>query len=401
MKLAYFDCIGGASGDMLLAALVDAGAAEETLAQAIQALNLPGCTLAFTRVMKGALSALQAQVTTPPQPEHRHLGDLLAILNAAELPIAIQNQADRILRRLGQVEAEIHNTPLEEVHLHELGGDDTLIDIVGVLAGLCDLGIEQSIVSPLPLGRGWTKSVHGQLPLPAPATLALLKGVPIQPVEIEMETVTPTGAALLTGIATRFGNFPLMTLRRVGCGAGRRDLPFPNVIRLWVGETQSTTIEQTMEGGLIVETLNVIETNIDDMNPQIYGHLMERLLALGVLDVTLSALQMKKNRPATLLSVLCRSEQVVGVMDVLFSETTTLGLRKQTVERICLPRRTATVQTVYGPIRVKITRWQDRERCMPEYEDCRQAAGKYGVPIAEVMQAAKTVRLADVAGHAE
>jgi uncharacterized protein (DUF111 family) len=356
MKIAYFDCVGGASGDMLLGALADAGVPEECLRGVIGSLHLPECEMRFERVMKGPLTAVQVSVVTPKQEAHRHLGELIAILQAADLSEAIKNRAVTILMHMAGVEAGIHNQPVEDVHLHELGGDDTLIDIAGVLVGLAYMEVGTVTVSPLPLGRGWTDS------------------------EVEAELVTPTGAALLTSIADHFGGFPPMTLRKVGCGAGRRDLPFPNVIRLWLGDADTN-------GGMLVEQLTLLETNIDDMNPQIYAHVMEQLFSAGALDVTLTPTQMKKNRPGVLLRVLCKPEQVEAATLLLFEETTTLGVRRQTVERISLPRTFETVQTPYGPIRVKVATLPSGQRRMPEYEDCRRAAEAYHVPLAEVIAA--------------
>jgi len=251
--------------------------------------------------MRGALSALQAEVVTPKQEDHRHVPDLLAIIDRAAISDRVKQQARSVINRLAEAEARIHHNPIETVHLHEVGGDDALIDIVGVLIALENLQIERVYVSPVPLARGWTKSRHGALPLPAPATLALLEGVPIRYVdEVEKELVTPTGAVLLTAIAHEFGGFPAMTLGHVGLGAGRRELPFPNVVRVWLGEVAAR------HDGLIAETLTLLETNIDDLNPQVYEHVLNRLLTAGALDATLTPMQMKKNRPATQLAVLCR-----------------------------------------------------------------------------------------------
>lgn len=384
MRIAYFDCLGGASGDMLLGALVAAGAPEEALREAVAALHLPGCELRFETVMKGALSAVQASVLTPKKEAHRHYSDLAAILEAANLNAGVKTKAQSVLRRIASVEAGIHGLPLEEVHLHELGGDDTLADIAGVLAGLEALRIEEACCSPLPLARGWTQSAHGALPLPAPATLALLEGVPIRPLDLEVELVTPTGAALLTEVCTHFGNFPEMKLLKVGSGAGRRELPFPNVVRLWLGEREDRP------QGWAIEELTNLETSIDDMNPQVYAHLMDRLFAAGALDVTLTPIQMKKNRPAVLLAALCREAETEALTRILFEETTTLGIRRSTVRRFSLPRSIQTVDTEYGPIRVKVAVLDGRERAVPEYEDCRQAAEACGVPLNEVIEAARS-----------
>ena len=386
MRVAYIDLVGGASGDMLLSALVDAGASEAVVRSIPAALQLPDCSVGFQRVMRGALSALQAEVITPRHEDHRHVPDLLAIIDRAAIADRVKQQARLVIQRLAEAEARIHHSPIESVHLHEVGGDDALIDIVGVLAALDNLQIERVYVSPVPLARGWTKSQHGALPLPAPATLALLEGVPVRYVdEVEKELVTPTGAVLLKSVAHEFGGFPAMTLGHVGLGAGRRELPFPNIVRVWLGETSSR------EDGLIVETLILLETNIDDLNPQVYEHVLNRLLAAGALDVTLTPMQMKKNRPATQLAVLCRPQDTEALLPIIFTETTTLGVRRSTIERVSVPRSIETVETRYGSIRVKVARWKDIDRAVPEYEDCRRIAEAQGVPLLEVMQAAHEV----------
>ena len=385
MRIAYFDSIGGASGDMLLGALIDAGASLEAVRSAVDRLSLPECEVIAERVMKGALSALQVTVKTPRKETHRHYTELVAIITNADLPAAVKAKALAILRRVGEVEAGIHQESLESIHLHELGGDDTLIDLVGTLLALADLNIDRVCVSTLPLARGWTKSQHGQLPLPAPATLALLKDAPVRYVDsVEAELVTPTGAALLTSLADQYGGFPAMTLRSIGVGAGRRDLPFPNVLRVLIGETA--------DEGLIVETLSMLATNIDDLNPQVYEQVMQHLFEAGALDVTLTPIHMKKNRPAITLSVLCQADKVAALRAIILTETTTLGVRHQTIERVSVPRSIETVNTPYGSIRVKVVRWQDIERAVPEYDDCRRAAEEHGVPLLTVMQAAQLSR---------
>lgn len=383
MKSAYFDCIGGASGDMLLGALVDAGASEAALRAAIEALRLPDCEISFQRVTRGSMAALKVNVKTPRHETPRHLSELLEVVAAADLPQTIKDKATLILRRLGEVEATIHNMEIEHVHLHELGGDDTLIDVVGVLVSLDDLKIEHTYVSPLPLARGFIQSAHGQLPLPAPATLALLEGAPVHYVEVEKELVTPTGAALLTELADGYGGFPPMELQKVGVGAGGRELPFPNVVRLWLGKTGRGA------DGLIVERLAMLETNIDDMNPQRYDYLMERLFKADALDVTLTPVHMKKNRPGIVLSVLCQPEDTNSAIEVIMQETTTLGVRRYPVERFSLERCIESVETLYGPIRVKVAQWGDVKRVWPEYDDCLQAAKANQVPLEDIIAAAR------------
>jgi pyridinium-3,5-bisthiocarboxylic acid mononucleotide nickel chelatase len=384
MRIAYIDCVGGASGDMLLGALVDAGASEDMVRSIPAALHLPDCAVSFERVMRGALSALQANVITPKNEDHRHVPELIDIIDRAEVSDRVKHQARSVILRLAEAEARIHHSPIESVHLHEVGGDDALIDIVGVLAALENLQIDRVYVSPVPLARGWAKSMHGALPLPAPATLALLEGVPIRYVDdVEKELVTPTGAVLLASIAQEFGGFPTMTLGRVGMGSGRRELPFPNVVRVWLGEAPSRN------DGLLVETLSLLETNIDDLNPQVYEHVLNRLLTAGALDVTLTPMHMKKNRPATMLSVLCRPQDVDALLLIVLTETTTLGVRRSTIERVSMPRSIETVETRFGSIRVKVARWNDLVRAVSEYEDCRRVAEEHHAPLLEVIAAAQ------------
>lgn len=383
MKIAYIDCIAGASGDMLLGALVDAGLPFETLQAQLARLNLPGFTLTCRRVDKLGFSATKIDVQVADDVPARHLPEIEALVRQSDLPPHIIEVAVTQFYRLGEVEAGIHGTSLDHVHLHELGGIDTIVDVVGVLLGLETLGIQQVIVSPLPLGRGFVKGAHGQIPLPAPATLALLKGVPITGSDIEKELVTPTGAVLLTGLAADFGPIPAMTLEAIGYGAGGRDLPIPNLVRVLIGE-------QATRGTAAQETLSVLETNIDDLNPEFYEHVMARLFAAGALDVFMSPLQMKKNRPATLLRVLCAPQQAQTLMTILFAETSTLGVRELAITRHRLAREIRQVDTAFGPVRVKIaTLVGGQRKAAPEYEDCRQLAESAAVPLRDVYRAAE------------
>ena len=268
------------------------------------------------------------------------------------------------------------------MHLHELGALDTIVDVTGVLLGLELLGVERVICSPVPLGRGTLTGSHGRMPLPAPATVALLTGAPVVGVDHALETVTPTAAALITELASAYGPIPAMRLQGVGYGAGTRTTPEPNVLRVLLGEAAAST-------GLTGETLDLLETNIDDMNPEIYGYLVERLLAAGALDAYLTPVIMKKNRPAVEVSVLCRPEDTARLRDLLFAETTTLGIRTQQVARHCLSRTSEQVTTPFGPVRVKIGRWgPDLQKAAPEYEDCRAAAQAHNVPLRTVYEAA-------------
>jgi hypothetical protein len=369
---------------MILGALVDAGLPTAALREQLAALKLDEFDLHAEKVTKNGFSATKVDVRVHEAPiEHghrhgRHLAEIEAMIRNSALAGPIQEKAIGMFRRLAEVEAGIHNAPVEQVHLHEVGGVDTIVDVVGALVGLETLGVEQVYASPLPLGRGFVRGAHGQMPLPAPATVALLKGIPIKGSDIDFELVTPTGAVILTALAAGFGPIPPMTLIGVGYGAGGRDLPIPNVIRLLLGKQ-----------GNGAETLALLETNLDDDNPEIMGYVMERLLAAGALDVFFAPIQMKKNRPATLVSALCRPAEAEALRGILFTETTTLGVRQHWVERRCLERFSRTVETPYGAVRVKVAHLPDgSEKAAPEYEDCRRLALEQGVAIREVYRAA-------------
>lgn len=378
MKIAYLDLISGASGDMLLGAILDAGLEVDQLKAGLDGLHLPGFELQTHQVQKGTLRALKADVIVTDTSSQRRLPDILSIVQDSSLPEQIKTRASEIFTRLGSVEAHIHGLELEQVHLHELGGLDTIVDVVGVLLGIETLGIQKVYCSAVPLGRGFTASQHGQLPIPAPATLALLEGVPIVGRETNKELVTPTGAALLTSLAAGFGPLPPMQLLSVGYGAGGRELPSPNVLRLLIGEQATAASGEA-------QTLATLETNIDDMNPELYDYLLERLFQAGALDVALSPLHMKKNRPATQVQVLCTPQDADRLAAILFAETSTLGIRKQLVERLALQRETLLVDTPYGEIRVKVARWgADLHKLAPEYNDCREAARKFNLPLRDV-----------------
>mgnify|MGYP000474708186 CR=1 FL=1 len=382
MKIAYFDCISGASGDMILGALIDAGVPLKTLLSQLDALNLKGYQLTSRKVAKNGFSATKVDVLVQDEHTERHLADILAIVQGSNLPGRVIEQASRVFSRMAEVEAGIHGTGIEQVHLHELGGIDTIIDVVGAFLGLHLLGIEKVVASPLPMGRGFTRGAHGAIPLPAPATLGLLKGVPIVGSEIDFELVTPTGAALLSAMSESFGPIPAMQLEAVGYGAGGKDLPIPNLLRILIGK-ETTPLAAT------TETLVLLETNIDDMNPQVYEYVIERLFGAGALDVTLASVQMKKNRPGTQLSVLCHPSESSSLEAILFAETSTLGIRKMTVERHALQRSFETVETPYGSVRMKIAHWAEgHSRAAPEYEDCKRLAESSGAPLWDIYRAA-------------
>ncbi len=385
MKIAYFDCLAGASGDMILGALLDAGLSTQDLLQGINALDLSGFDLNIQTVYKNGFRATKADILIEDNVTERSLPDIEALIQNSDLPQNTKNKSISIFQRIGTAEAKIHGTPLQDVHLHELGGLDTIIDVVGTLVGLDSLGLQQVYASPLPLGRGFARGAHGAIPLPAPATLTLLEGVPVAGSDLDIELVTPTGAALLTSLAESFGPIPEMTLKATGYGAGTKDLSIPNVIRLLIGTLQK-------DNHPIIETLIKLETNIDDLNPEIYEYVMTRLLEAGALDVWLSPIQMKKNRPGILLQVLSRPKDAELLTSILFSETTTLGVRKQFVERLSMPRTIQTIETPYGKVRIKIAQFQDGSiKFSPEYEDCKTLAETNNIPLIDIYKMAETL----------
>jgi len=384
MQTAYVDCVAGASGDMLLGALVDAGLSLQDLLDKLALLHLTGFEIETQQVQKKHIRATHLKVIVSDEKTERHVPEILEIIQDSDLSLEIKKKTVDIINRLGKIEARIHNADLDRVHLHELGGIDTIIDIVGFIVGLDLLNIEELVVSPLPLGRGFTQSAHGKIPLPAPATLELMKGVPIYGLEIDKELVTPTGAALLTSLASSFGSFPAMEVRAIGYGAGTWDLPIPNILRVLIGKRETTHNVQ-------MEHLLVLETNIDDMNPEIYEHLMEKLFEIGALDVSLIPIHMKKNRPGVQLQVLASPQIAKELKRIIYQETTTLGIRQQWIERECLHRRFETVETVYGPIQLKIAHLGEGQiKYSPEYEDCKTLALRHNLPIQDIMKAAES-----------
>lgn len=383
MKIAYFDCIAGASGDMILGALVDAGLPLTALQELLAKLGLPEVEIRSRRVTKSGYGAVKVDVIIRDDVSERRLSDIEALIAGSKLPGSIKNQASGIFRQLGEIEAAIHGVTADEIHLHELGGQDTIVDVVGVLAGLDALGVERVYASALPVGRGFTQGAHGVIPLPAPATLEILKGIPVKGTDLEMELVTPTGAILLKSLVESFGPIPAMSITTTGYGAGNRDLPIPNLLRLLIGELEGSPIGTA-------EPLIALETNIDDLNPEIYDHVTSLLFTAGALDVTLSPIQMKKNRPGTRVQVLCRPGDGETLSEILFSETSTLGIRKQNLERLSLARSIQPVETPYGTVRVKVAQLrEDQVKYAPEYEDCRRLAGESGVPLREIYLAAQ------------
>lgn len=384
MKALYFDLIGGASGDMILGAMVDAGLSIDKLKELLSGLNLKEFDIQAKIVDKNGFTATKVDVLVTEQPPERHLKEIKDIIQKSSLPPAVQNRALQIFERIAKTEATIHNKSIDQVHLHELGGTDTIIDITGTLLALDHLEISKIYASPVPLGKGFIKGAHGQIPLPSPATISLLKGIPIYGRDIDAELVTPTGAALLAELVDDFGPAPPMVLETVGYGAGGRDLPIPNLLRVFIGEISSSD-------SATLDHLAVLETNLDDLNPEIYPYVIESLFAAGALDVTLTPIQMKKNRPGTQIQVLCEPSMMDSMRSILFRETTTLGIKQILVDRYSLPRTIQEVETPYGKIRVKIAEISPNiKKISPEFEDCRRAAQEHGIPITDIYQ--ETIR---------
>lgn len=383
MRVAYLDCAAGISGDMLLGALIDVGWPEQNLRTLIEKLKLGDVQVKIERVSKRGISATQIQILSPLHQPHRGLHDLSSIVMQADLPQRVQQRAISALQLLAEAESQVHGVPVERIHFHEVGAVDTIVDIVGALVAFDELQIDEIHCGALPWSRGTVKTEHGMLPVPPPAVALLLRDVPVVGVDIDGETVTPTGATLARTITKKFGPMPSMKVERVGYGSGMRDWPDrPNVLRLTIGETADSE-------NLHVEQLAVLSCNIDDMNPQWYEPLMKKLYDAGALDVWLTPVQMKKNRPATMIQLLCQSADTDDLRDLLLRHTSTLGVRETTVNRYSLPRRIESVQTPYGIVRVKIATLPDgSSKVSPEHDDCVGRANEYNVAVKDVWLAA-------------
>src|SRR5882762_2437729 len=394
MKTLYFDCFAGASGDMILGALVAAGVNPQELKAQLALLNVQGYAIEFETVNRSGISATYAHVHTAHEHAHRHLSDILKIINESRLTQGVKDRASRIFSLLATAEARVHDQPIEQIHFHEVGGLDAIIDVCGAAIGFELLGIEQFVSSPLRVGTGMTEMAHGRFPVPPPAVAELLKGKPIYAGEIEGEFVTPTGAAIITAVCEKFGPLPPMKIEATGYGAGTRDHHgFPNALRVLVGETEEST-------ELRDEALLMIETNIDDSSPQVVGYAMDRAFELGALDCYLTQTQMKKNRPGLLFSVLCRPDEREKFLQMIFAETTTIGARSYEVSRRALARETVRVETQFGPIDVKVAHTNNGVvNAMPEFEQCRAAARKADVPLREVQEAARSAYRKQINGR--
>ena len=388
-KIAYFDCFSGISGNMILGALVDAGLDLEQLRTELVHLPVSGYMLEAEPVHRQGLRGTHVEVHVVEQSVERHLADIEGIIQDSGLPEPVKTRSQAIFRRLAEAEAAVHGAPVDHIHFHEVGAVDAIVDVVGAAIGLWLLEIDRVYASPVHVGCGTVTCAHGTLPVPAPATLELLRGVPIYGRDVEAELVTPTGAAILTTLAKGFGDAPPMRLNHVGYGAGTQELPIPNLLRLSIGEpVAKSETHPGKSSGYEQDTVTLIEANIDDMNPQWYEHGMDRLFDAGALDVYLTPIQMKRNRPGVKLSVLVEEEHQSLVLDVLFTETTTIGVRTSPMARWKLTREKIVVDTPYGPVGVKVARQDDRIlNVAPEHRDCQRVAHEQGVPLKEVHQA--------------
>jgi uncharacterized protein (TIGR00299 family) protein len=430
MRIAYLECFSGISGDMFLGALLDAGVPSRTLEEAVAALAV-GARLEITRVVRSGISATKVDVyvdgekdvpreqywerqeqhqhshehgehshshasessragaPAPHSHSHQHgrgLAEIRKIISAAAISAFAKKTAIAIFEALGRAEAKIHNMSIETVHFHEAGAVDAMVDIVCAAVGAEALGVDEIICSPLNVGGGTVQCAHGIFPVPAPATVELLAGAPVYSSAIQAELVTPTGAAIVKTLASRFAAFPEMKIQKSGYGAGSRDFPgHPNVVRLTVGESTSNALAAKTAS----DTITVLEANLDDLNPQVFGYVMDRLFEEGALDAFAMPVQMKKNRPGTLLTVLCKPEDAGKLTQLIFTETTTLGVRRREEMRQTLARRWENVNTSWGEVRIKIASMNGTiTNYAPEYEDCRRIATEHHVPLKTVIQEA-------------
>mgnify|MGYP000850498067 FL=1 len=389
MRVLYFDCFAGISGDMTLGALLDLGIDQDKFLAELNKLNVEGFSIKISKTRKNGIEGTKVDVIISEHHHdehhshhhHRRLADIERIIDESGLEQKVKELSKSIFMKVAQAEAKIHGMDLQEVHFHEVGALDSIVDIVGAAICINMLNADKIISSPLHDGAGFVPCQHGLIPIPAPATLEILResSVPFYSTGIQSELVTPTGAAIITTIADEFGSMPMMKAVQVGYGAGTRDLEIPNLLRVMVGEIKKN------------DKILVMECNIDDMSGEIGGYVMEKLFEAGALDVFYTPIYMKKNRPAVLLSVLCHKEEAELLQNILLKETTTIGIRQYEVDRVCMDRVIKKVDTPYGNIRVKVSSFNNIVKYSPEYEDCRSAAIKHKVPLKAVYQVTMNV----------
>ena len=382
MRIAYLDCVSGISGDMTLGALVDAGVDLAALNAGIESLGLPSCRLAAAEVKKKGFRATRVTVEHEPEKAHRHLHHITDMIDASRLTDRQKDLAKRIFTRLGEAEAKVHGTTIRKVHFHEVGAVDSIADIVGAAIAWDLLAVDRIVASPVPTGRGIVHIAHGRCSIPAPATAELLRGIPLAECDVQAELTTPTGAAILSTLVDEYGPVPAMKIEAIGYGAGQKELTEQaNVLRLFVGESAESTAN---------DRVWVLETNLDDISGELIGHCVTKLLEAGALDVYTTSIQMKKNRPGALVTVLCQAPQIEKLEKILFRETTTLGVRRWPVSRHKLERKPHQVETEWGPIEGKLA-WIAGQPASfsPEFEACRRVATERGVPLKNVYEAAQ------------
>ncbi len=400
MRTLYFDCFAGASGNMILGALIGLGVDRDRLVENLKLLDIPDFDIEITNVDRSGISAVHADVKVPDEKTHRHLHHIEKIISDSSLADRVKERAIAIFTRLAEAEARIHGIDVKSVHFHEVGALDAIIDVVGACIGFDILGIEKFACSKIHVGSGFAEMAHGKFPIPPPAVAELLRNAPIYSTETEGELITPTGAAIISTICDSYGMIPGIVVEETAYGAGTREYErFPNVLRLIVGEyepqrsedSELITKESLLKQGQRStnnELLTLVETNIDDLSPQILGFVMERAFELGALDCWFTPIQMKKNRPATMISILSEKKDQAAMTALLYSETTTLGVRVREVERECLPREIIKVQTEFGEVDVKIGRYEGRTvNAMPEYEQIKRLALENNVPFRTVSDA--------------
>lgn len=388
MQTLYFDCFAGASGNMILGALIAAGVDKSLLESELRKLEIPDFELRVETVDRSGISSLHLDIIVPDEKNHRHLHHIEAIIGGSSLSDRVKDRSIEIFRRLAEAEAKVHGTTVEKIHFHEVGGLDAIIDIVGACIGFEMLGIESFACSKIHVGSGFVTMEHGKFPVPPPAVAELLKGKPIYSTEIEGELITPTGAAIISTLCDSYGTLPEMKVEVSAYGAGTRTYEgFPNVIRILIGQTEAKFSIEPADPKF--DTLTHLDTNIDDTTPQVLGFVMDRAFEIGALDCWFTPIQMKKNRPAFLLSVLCETEKAEALKNMIFTETSTLGIRQAMVERESLEREVRTVTTEFGDVRVKFAmRKGNVLNAMPEYDDVRRIALEKGIAFRIVRDAA-------------
>ena len=391
MRIAYFDCFSGISGDMLLGTLIDAGADIEKIELELKKLKLTDYKIRTKRVFKNQISATKFDVDVIENTHARHLSDINKIIEDSELDISVKELSKQIFKELAIVEAKIHNTSIDKIHFHEVGATDAIIDIIGSVIALKELKLDIIYSSKIHLGSGFVECQHGIIPVPAPATIELLKDIPVYSTGIKSELTTPTGAVIIKNIAKNFGIMPEMKIEKIGYGAGTKDLTIPNLLRVYIGE-----IREDKDNNEEYEKDNVIliETNIDDMNPEFFDYIYERLLENGSLDVFTTPIFMKKNRPSVMLSVLTTTENLDEILSIIFAETSTLGVRLNRLERRKLEREIITIKTKFGDMRIKISKSKGKiKNIAPEYEDCKKIASELKIPLKDVYNEVRRIAM--------